>query len=261
MKSCRSQASHATIGLLLLLASPAAADGPSHLERGPVSRWLWNPVERTARGVEAFAAGDPAAAVDPLETALRLRPESPVALYNAGTARFAAGAADAMALLEAAAGAAGAAVAPRANYNLGTARLAAGDLEGAIEALEEALRREPGMEDAKFNLELALRRQRQAEQGGGGESQDGREPPQGREEETRSQDPEPEGQEPPQDEEDSRPPQPERESPLPRFRDLPDMSAEEAAAILQAIENMEREQRREAAERSAAASSGRTKDW
>ena len=51
------------------------------------------------------------------------------------------------------------------------------------------------------------------------------------------------------------------ESPLPQFQDLPEMSAEEAAAILEAIENMEREQRRQRALEAAKAQVGKKKDW
>lgn len=52
-----------------------------------------------------------------------------------------------------------------------------------------------------------------------------------------------------------------RQNPLPQFRDLPDMTAEEAAAILEAIENMEREQRRREALAAAALTPYREKDW
>ncbi|MCG8458238.1 MAG: tetratricopeptide repeat protein [Holophagales bacterium] len=51
------------------------------------------------------------------------------------------------------------------------------------------------------------------------------------------------------------------ESPLPQFEDLPEMNAEEAAAILEAIENMEREQRRQRALEAAKAQVGKKKDW
>ena len=44
-------------------------------------------------------------------------------------------------------------------------------------------------------------------------------------------------------------------------RYLPDMNAEEAAAILEAIENMEREQRRQEALEAARQNAGGKKDW
>ena len=52
-----------------------------------------------------------------------------------------------------------------------------------------------------------------------------------------------------------------QESPLPQFQDLPDMTAEEAAAILEAIENLEREQRQQEALEAAEQNAGRKKDW
>ena len=52
-----------------------------------------------------------------------------------------------------------------------------------------------------------------------------------------------------------------QEGPLPEFKDLPDMTAEEAAAILEAIENMEREQRRQEALEAAKAGIRGKKDW
>ena len=52
-----------------------------------------------------------------------------------------------------------------------------------------------------------------------------------------------------------------QQSPLPDFKDLPDMTAEEAAAILEAIENMEREQRRQEALEAAKAGARGKKDW
>ncbi len=238
---------HALLLLAFSASSPAAADPPPWLEK-----WLWNPVERTARGIEVFAAGDSAAAVGPLLTARRLAPSSPIAGYNAGTARFVAASGDperALELLGSAARAAAPELAADAWYNLGTARLAAGDLEQAVAALEEALRRQPGREDAKVNLELALRRASER-QPGEGEAPSGEPPPESREPE----DPPPAEEQEPQD-------PGEEERPLPRFRDLPDMTAEEAAAILQAIENMEREQRREDARRDARTRSGGRKDW
>lgn len=48
-------------------------------------------------------------------------------------------------------------VAPSANYNFGNTLYRMQNLEGAVEAYKQALRLNPDDEDAKFNLELALR--------------------------------------------------------------------------------------------------------
>lgn len=68
-------------------------------------------------------------------------------------------------------------------------------------------------------------------------------------------------QQDPQQNPDQQPQNQQQESPLPQFEDLPDMSAEEAAAILEAIENMEREQRRQEALEAAKKSGKGKKDW
>ncbi len=227
-------------------------------------RWLWNPRERTGRGIAAYEAGRPKDSLRPFDTAARLAPAEPLAQYNAGTAHLAAEQARAaVGFLERAAAAAPAALAPAAHYNLGTARLAAGDAAGAVEALKQSLRLEPPSADAKFNLELALRaleEERQArspqeapggrregeQESGAGSGTQEPSPPQ----------PEPrpaEATESGQGSQQQDSPQPSPQSgqrPLPQFREQEDMSATQAAAILEAVENLERQQRRnEAAQR------------
>ncbi len=266
----------------LLAATPAAGGWPPWLER-----WLFNPAERTERAIESQEAGAAERALEPLETALRLAGDDPVARYNAGTGRLGAGHGDPAALLESAAESGAAELVPRARYNLGNARLAGGDPEGAVEAYQHALRHDPAFDDAKYNLELALRLLEQRQRRAGGEPPS-EPPPQDpspalQPQDQTSQDPQSEDQTPhdqapqapqpqdqaPQDTPGPRdqggaqrepgPPQP-RDSPLPQFRDLPDMTAEEAAAILEAIENAEREQRRREALEARRDGRGR-KDW
>lgn len=242
----------ALLGALLAAAGPTAGGEAAWTER--LERWLFNPRERTLHAKAAGLRGDVEESAAALETALRLAPDDPAVQYNAGTARLATGG-DAAPLLESAARLGDGVVAPRAFYNLGNARMGAGDLPGAVEAYRQTLRRAPADADAKFNLELAQRLLEEQRRPPPPEEQ---EPPQ------QQQDSQPEPQQPPpQDEQQS--PEPERDDggqrPLPQFRDLPDMTAEEAAAILEAVENMERERRREEA-REASRSRARTeKDW
>ncbi len=262
----------------------------------------WNPRERTATGIAALAgdrAGEAAAAFD---TAWRLAPDSPVAAFNAGSARLAAGRPDALPALEAAARAALAAegagtLATDALYNLGNARLAAGDAAGAVEAFTAALRRDGARLDAKHNLELALRRLDEQRQ-----QPESTRPPGGEADETQ---PEGEGDgdtadsgEPGDDPGAPRPddgatsgaarpqpapataaepsanaspgganrddapgPAPRREAPLPDFRDQPGMSAEQAAALLAAVENLERQQRLDRARAARRERAEVEKDW
>ncbi len=250
---------------------PTASDLPTWLER-----WLFNPEERTERAMASFEAGHAGDAVEPLETALRLKQGHPLAQYNAGAARLGAGKSDAESLLESAAESGSEALAPLAHYNLGNARLAANDFQGAITAYQQALRLDPALEDAKFNLELARRwLQEQPQEPQDQQQQDPqdqqRQDPQDQQQqdpqdqqqrdqqqqdqrqELQQQDPEPQPEENPQ--------QRSQDRPLPQFRDLPDMTAEEAAAILEAIENLEREERRQEAIEAAKKHRRGKKDW
>jgi tetratricopeptide (TPR) repeat protein len=225
-------------------------------------------------------------AANQAETVDAQRLPDPRLAYNAGTAHLAAGDEDrAVDLLDQAVQGADDAFAPGAFYNLGNARLAAGDAAGAVEAYKETLRRTPDDAAAKHNLEVALERleeqmknpfsqprespqgdregeQEESDQGG---SQAQSEGPQ---EESQASDP----GENPQAGDPQAEPQPGERRPddangdarpdaLPRFQDQPDMTAEQAAALLEAVENLERRQRQEAAAERARRSSRGGKDW
>lgn len=260
-----------------------------------VERWLYNPRERTARGLGLLEAGDPAAALEALETAGRLAPDDPRVLFNLGTGRLLADHGDAVGALEAALRPGGeaagpAAVAPpvpgsgaalppelrqRAFYNLGGARLAAADPAGAVSAYEEALRLDPSDTDAKHNLELALRRLeeqrlrlRSPREAPGGD-RPGEEAPS---DEGGGIDPEP----PPEEgdgggrdpggegpEADTRPREgaPYGARLLPGFEEQADLTAAQAAALLEAVEHLERRQRREEAVRAAKRAADTEEDW
>lgn len=284
-----------------LLAAAALAVvllGPFDLLRPPpwLDRWLYNPRERTERGLEDHRAGRHDEAADHFDRALRLGggeadpddpeapPPDPRLLYNAGTAHLAAGGeARAVDLLERAAAAE---EIPRAlgsdvHYNLGNAKLAAGDPGGAVAAFEEALRRAPDDEAAKHNLEVALRRLEEqkrmsmppggegaqgdesggasaSEQGGSDRQGDEQRPDQGPADPREGAPPEDDGQ--PQGTPDGGGDR-QGERPLPRFEDQPDMTAEQAAALLEAVENLERRQRQERAAERARRVSPEGKDW
>jgi tetratricopeptide (TPR) repeat protein len=275
---------------LHLGSGSAAAAWPQWMERTVLDptwreRLLFNPDERTERAVESLET-DPAKAAQNLETAKRLSGNEPLASYNAGTGQLAAQNFEAAAQnLESAvlgAAEAEAQLASSANYNLGNARFGAQDLPGAIDAYKEALRNNPGFEDAKHNLELSQRLlKEQQEQNQDQENQDQEQDQENEDQEDKDQeqkeqedkDQEQQDQEQQQDQEDEEQEdkdqeqqqqdqnKEQQESPLPQFQDLPDMSAEEAAAILEAIENMERDQRRQEALEAAKTNSGTKKDW
>jgi len=227
----------------------------------------------------------PSAADDDTEAAEQPLPDPRLA-YNAGTAHLAAGDEKrAVELLEQAAGGAGDDLAPGVQYNLGNARLAAGNIAGAVEAYKETLRRRPDDAAAKHNLEVALRRLDEQMKNPFSEPQ---ESPQGRRpgedeqsDEAGSREPGEEVQKKPeasdpgrqdddaalqrtQDEAEKQTRQEDAEAArneLPRFEDQPDMTAEQAAALLQSVENLERRQRQEAAAERARRGGSRGKDW
>ena len=293
---------------VLLSPAPAAAEWPAWMERTVLNpEWreglLFNADERTERALKNLEE-DPALATEALETAQRLRGDDPLASYNAGTGHLAAENLDAATRhLEHATQSVpeeNIELASRAQYNLGNARFGAQDLEGAIEAYKEALRKDPEFEDAKHNLELSQRllqeqQQQNQDQQNQDQNQDQQEQDKDQEQdqdqqnqdqqdqqeqdqqeqdqqeqdqqEQDQQQQEQDQQEQQQQEQDQQQQeqdqqqQQQKESPLPQFEDLPDMSAEEAAAILEAIENMERDQRRQEALEAAKTNAGRKKDW
>jgi Ca-activated chloride channel homolog len=262
----------------LVLSALAAIPLPSfvHLP-GWAERWLWNPRERTT---EALRQEDAKQAVRPLETASRLAPEDPLVQFNAGAGHL--GAEDprgALPYLEKAASAAPAPLAPAAHYELGSARFAAGDAAGAVEAYKQSLRLDPGSADAKHNLELALRqleKERQAkkpQESPGGQKQGQQEQSQGqgqgnpddRPEQQRPDEKNPDPGKQGQPQEPQGGPESQQGQPQPKalsnFQDQPDMSAQQAAAVLEAVENLERQQRKAQAARRARRAAGGDRDW
>jgi tetratricopeptide (TPR) repeat protein len=268
----------ATIGLGGLAGFPFPLPLP-HLPQ-KVERWLWNPRERTERSIEAYKKGDARRAQRTADTALRLAPDDPRVAFADGTAHLAAGdERGAARLLQRAAEAAPPDLAPAAWYNLGNARLAGRDAGVAVEAYRRALLAAPGDADAKFNLELALREQQrqrsgpgarqqgqrgnrggggQASGNPGGEQQSARQPGRGDSPERGSQRPG-EGQR--GQEGQAQAPQQAGRNGARRFQEQPDMSASEAAALLQSVENLERQQRRAEAARRARRRAPGEKDW
>ncbi len=253
-------------------------------------RWMYNPRERVEK---AMSEEDPKKTVRPADTALRLAPDDPLVQYDAGTAHLEAGhARKAAAILEKAAKGAGPELSTAAHYNLGNARLAIGDGSGAVQAYKQVLRAEPGNQNAKYNLEIALREEQKQKMGLSGSPRGGRgnntknqdpsnQPGRGKPDEdpnqgkNRRQPPSPQqqGQQQKQGEQgdnrDNRDHRDHRQQGnqggqddrLPQFRNQPEMSGREAASVLSAVENLERQQRRDQAAKRARQRPVRGKDW
>jgi tetratricopeptide (TPR) repeat protein len=258
---------------LLVLAAASALSLPA--------QWLHNPRERTAKAIEEWQRSDYAAADRHLEQALELEGETPRALFNAGTGKLGAGTPGAalQPLARAAAAAAkdpaARALQPDALYNLGNAYLAAGYAAAAAESYRAALRLRPEHRPTKHNLELALREQEKQQQQ---QQQPQQQEPQGSSSQGQNSgkgkaqpnqgDSGGQGEQPPQPQP---PPQAgasqqgkaQRSARLPNFNPQRDMSAEQAAFLLEAVENLEREQRRAQAEeqRRRRARTATEKDW
>jgi len=149
-------------GLLIPLALMAA------------SQALGDPADPVARGNRSYAEGDFGGAAASYQEALREDPRQPVARFNLADARFRSGDLDAaetgyrqLADAEGGIEADYPGLPAAAYYNLGNVHLARQQPQEALEAYIQSLLRDPGREDAKFNLELArlmLEQQQQQEQ-------------------------------------------------------------------------------------------------
>lgn len=276
--------------LLLALLLPSWLPVPRpHLPTW-AERWLTNPRSSMNRAIDSYEAGQPKDAVRPADTAARLAPNDPLVQYDAGTVHLGAGdEGKATEMLEKAAAKAPRPLASRAFYNLGNARFAAKDTAGAIASYKQALLRDPGYADAKHNLELALRQQQKERKNSGGskgasgqkQGQQGQSKKPGADNPADPNDPrrsdandpgpskrqgegnQKQGQQGEQGN-DPRQPSPGQgggDSRLPRFRNQPDMNAREAASLLQAVENLERQQRQREAARRARMAGIKEKDW
>jgi Ca-activated chloride channel homolog len=236
------------LGAVLLLAGyTLARPGPALVGLGGLL--LAQPAvgQRPTSGVRAMEAGDPAGAAAEFLKETRTAGARDTAFYNAGTAALEAGRYDvARGALEQAAKSLDPDLRYRALYNLGLVDLLAAEadstkqqelLNEAADRLREALRLQPSSARAKWNLELALRRQPPPPpNSGGGGGGGGGTPPAG-------------GASPPP------PPSSPQEQPS------QGLSQSQAEQILNSMERRERETREEQQRRLRGSSSGGVKDW
>lgn len=229
---------------LLLLAYTLVRPGPALVALAGLLLWHPAVAQRPTPGTRAMAAGDPARAAAEFLREAAGRGSSDTAFYNAGTAALEAGRYDvARGALEQAAKSLDPDLRYRALYNLGLLGLLAAEadsikrqelLSEAAERLREALRLQPSSARAKWNLELAERRQPPPPSGGGG---GGGKPPSGA---------------------GTPPPAPPPSRPEPPSQGLSQSQAEQ---ILNSMERRERETREEQQRRLQGKSAGGVKDW
>ncbi|NWG16632.1 MAG: VWA domain-containing protein [Chloroflexi bacterium] len=118
-----------------------------------------NPSERIGAGGDLYRRGDYLGAVEAFQLAQAVAPDQPEAYYNAASALARSGQLRrAVAALEQAIRFADAELAAKAYYNLGNVYFEMSRFPEAIGAYQDALRLNPADEEARYNLELALRR-------------------------------------------------------------------------------------------------------
>jgi Ca-activated chloride channel family protein len=229
---------------LLLLGYTLARPGPALVGLAGVLLLSGRAVgQRPTAGARAMAAGDPARAAAEFLKEAGSGSARDTAFYNAGTAALQARRFDvARGALEEAAKSLDPDLRYRALYNLGLLGLLAAEADStkrqeilaqAADRLREALRLQPSSARAKWNLELAERRQPPPPPSGGG---GGPKPPSGGG-----------GQ-----------PSPEPSRPQPPSQGLSQSQAEQ---ILNSMERRERQTRAEQQRRLRGGSAGGVKDW
>jgi Ca-activated chloride channel family protein len=152
----------------MMAVSPAMLLLPVWLAASPLTRE--QPDVRA--GNERLVQGDAPGALERYRAAERAVGPRPELDYDRGIALLRAGeTAEALAALRRAAERGDGPLASHALQNVGGALDAAGDREGAIRAFGDALARDPTNEDARFNLEVLLRRRSQEKKSGGSKDQ------------------------------------------------------------------------------------------
>jgi Ca-activated chloride channel family protein len=263
-----------------LLASLVAVPGRAQQGDGGsvTDELLLRPSRLTAEGLERYAAGDHPAALESFEAAAAARAEDPTARFNLADALYKNGRfEDAAAIYGSLGQSPELPVAGSARFNLGNALFERQDYPGAIAAYRDALELLPGDEDARRNLELALRRlqeqqqqqqqqqqdqQDQQDQGEKEQQQQRQQEGENRQQEPRrSQEPQRQEQKAPQPgEQQPRQPQTAEQREQARFEREAGMPKERAMQLLDALqENEKEEQRRILAARQAERTTG--KDW
>ncbi len=270
--------------------SPAPTEeGTTAQEGGALDEVLLRPRRLTEKGRREYQGGNHPQALQAFESAARARPEDPAIRFNMADGLYKNGRYEEAATLFRSLGHdTSAPFAPAARYNLGNSLYQEQDYEGAIKAYRDALRLAPGDEDARRNLELALRQlqeqqeQRQRQQGEQNDQEQDEKDQQKEDQEgenqkgedQKSQDEKSQGQEKQdrdqsQDEEKDKRSEQQQQSPRPqtpeeredqRFREQTGMPKERAMQLLDALqENEKAEQKRLLAEQRAKKKKG--KDW
>jgi tetratricopeptide (TPR) repeat protein len=231
-----------------------------------------SPEARNRRGNRHYRRERYDDALTEYRSAQVLAPELPELSFNAGNALYRKGVVtDALREYAKAAGAGDSLLAASAEYNAGTASLNAGDLAAAVESLKASLRLRPDDPDAKHNLELALRlleqQQQEQQQEQQQDQQQQEQQDQQQQDQHDQQDQQQDQQEQdPQDQQDGQEQQEQEGQEQPEEQEGQQqqeqaMSAEDAARLLDAIEEAEKELQAELRAAKARKRARVDKDW
>jgi Ca-activated chloride channel family protein len=253
-------------------AAPTAAPAAGARRGSPVDEVLLRPKRSTSEGRSQYERGNHPQALSAFERAAAARPLDPAVRFNVADGLYKNGRYDEAAALYKALGSdASSPVAAPARYNLGNTLFQKQDYKGAVQAYRDALRLAPGADDARRNLELALRalreqeeqQKRQQQQQQDQKQQDPKQGKQQQDQKQQGQDPKQEPQQAqsqPKPGQDQKPPQSAQEKADQRFRQETGMPRERAMQLLDALQQNEKaEQRKLLAQKRAQRRKG--KDW
>ena len=148
------------------VATPVPAAPAATARRGsPVDEVLLRPKRATSEGRGQYERGNHPQALSAFERAAAARPQDPAVRFNVADGLYKNGRYDeAAALYRSLAADPSSPVAAPSRYNLGNSLFQKQDYRGAVQAYRDTLRLTPGAQDARRNLELALRALREQEQ-------------------------------------------------------------------------------------------------
>jgi tetratricopeptide (TPR) repeat protein len=245
----------------VLLAAPARAESQKLGDE-----LLLRPSRLTRQGAKDFEKGNHPDALEAFEGASKSRPADPAVKYNLADGLYKNGKFDEAEALYRALGAdVRSELAAPSRFNLGNTLYQKKDFKGAIRSYRDALRLQPDDVDARKNLELALRAQRELENKGQGQSRDKKE-----DEKPETRKPQPgddknKDQNQEQKPDASQGPKPQR-SPSPeekadqKFREETGMPRERAMQLLEALQQNEKSEQKKLLAAQRAKKKG-AKDW
>jgi len=244
----RAALTSSVMALVALLTLPQRASAETR--GGVVDEMLLRAPRITATGRKAYAQGNQPEALASFEAAARLRPQEANARFNVADGLYKQGKYDeAEAIYRDLAANSRTALAPSAAFNLGNTLYQKQDYAGAVQAYRQVLRAKASDDDARRNLELALRALKQERQ-----RQEQRPPQPDQKKQQQQQG----GKQRPQPA--SRSPKSQEERERERFQQETGMPKERAMQLLDALQRNERDEQRKALAARRVERKG-VKDW